>query len=89
MESVTIGETGQSFRTDPQYEISVLFLKIARESTMISLKNKVPAGIKDLNVRNTTLKLLEENRGEYLYEFMEGKIYSILKRRSTNHKVKD
>lgn len=67
LQSVIIGETGQSLWTVPQYKVSKLFLKIALESTKISLKNKLQRGIKGLCVRNTTLKLLEENKGEYLY----------------------
>ena len=67
LQSVIIGETGQSLWTVPQYKVSKLFLKIALESTKISLKNKLQRCIKGLCVRNTTLKLLEENKGEYLY----------------------
>lgn len=74
-QSVIIGETGQSFWTVPQYKVSKLFLKIALEPTKISLKNKLQRGIKGLRVRNTTLKLLEENKGEYLYDSLVRKIY--------------
>ena len=52
LQSVIIGETGQSFWTVPQYKVSKLFLKIALESTKISLKNKLQRGIKGLCVRN-------------------------------------
>lgn len=45
-----------------------LFLKIALESTKISLKSKLQGDIKNLSMRATTLRLLAESKGGYLHD---------------------